>query len=122
MVHKVRDGHWTPEKSDGCTIISKPYNWLTGKQLPFRDCCLSHDKDYWYGGPKHLRTESDKRFRECVAAHGYPILAWIFWVAIRIGGSPRLPLPWRWARHVTIIEGALKGYAAGNSEIQKENQ
>lgn len=113
MGHRFRDGHWTPEKSDGCTIISKPYQWLTGKELPFRHCCLEHDRAYWYGGTKELRKKTDRQLRECVAATGFPIFAWIMWVFVRIGGSPRLPTPYRWSRHVTILEGMSKGYSAG---------
>ncbi len=113
---RIRQGEFDPEKSDGCTVISIPYNWLTGKPLLFRECCIEHDRAYWYGGTRSERKAADAALRDCVAGHDHKILAWIMWIGVRIFGSPRSLLPFRWARKVTIVEGLARGYAAGTSK------
>lgn len=119
MSHKIRDGEFNPENSDGCTIISKPYNWLTGKQLPFRHCCIEHDRAYWYGGTKQQRRDADRTLQTCVASYGGFCVpwSWVMWIAVRIFGSPRSPfVRYRWARRVTILEAMMKGYRAGQDK------
>lgn len=32
----------------------------------------------------------------CVVENGHPIVAFIMWIGVRIGGHPLLPAPWRW--------------------------
>ena len=71
---------------------------------------------YWYGGTRSQRKDADDALRDCVASHGHKILAWIMWIGVRIFGSPRSLLPFRWARKVTIVEGLARGYAAGTSK------
>jgi hypothetical protein len=102
---KLKIGPFIPENSDGCTVLSWVYIKLTGKKLPFRQCCVDHDEDYWYGGSRRMRRESDARLRRCVFNHNngtvlgklfYGLLSWGMWAAVRIGGSPKLPTPWRW--------------------------
>jgi len=102
---KLKYGPFIPENSDGCTVLSWVYILLTRKKLPFRACCVSHDEDYWYGGTKQERRDSDKRLRECIYDHNngtvlgklfYFVLSWTMWAAVRVGGSPKLPFPWRW--------------------------
>jgi hypothetical protein len=31
-----------------------------------------------------------------VTLNGHPIFAFLMWCAVRIGGHPLLPFPWRW--------------------------
>ncbi len=63
---------------------------------PWNDLCIEHDYVYWRGGPAKLRRAADRKLRVDVAARGYPMIAWLMWAAVRIGGHPLLPLPWRW--------------------------
>lgn len=108
-----REGEFNPEKSDGCTLIGKPYKWITGKDLSFKSCCIEHDRAYWYGGTRGQRRDADEALRDCVIDHGHLIIAWIMWTAVRIFGSPRSPFHFRWAHKFSIVEGMTRGYAAG---------
>ena len=105
LERRLKIGPFIPANSDGCTALSWVYNKLTGKKLSFRACCVSHDEDYWFGGTRKMRRDSDKRLRKCVYTYNsgsilskifYSVLSWSMWVAVRIGGSPKLPFPWRW--------------------------
>lgn len=103
--HKTRKGHFNPENSDGCSFLSAPYQFLTKKPLPFRDCCVKHDEAFWYGGSKEEHRAADKRFRECIKKSGFPVTAWILWAIVRVFGSTCSPFPqFRWPVNVTIIE------------------
>lgn len=101
---RIKIGPFVPENSDGCTVLSWPYNKLTGKQLPFRQCCVVHDEAYWYGGTKRQRKDADLLLMHCVAEHGktfvgkilYWVLSRVMYVGVRIGGSPKIGVPWRW--------------------------
>ena len=101
---KLNIGPFIPTNSDGCTALSWPYNKLTGKLLPFRDCCIVHDEAYWYGGTKQQRKDGDLLLMTSVQAKGdvgisktlYFVLSRLMYVAVRIGGSPKTGLPWRW--------------------------
>lgn len=113
MSQKIRYGEFDPETSDGCTIVTPIYKFLTREErLPFRECCIEHDKEYYYGGPVELRRESDRKFRECVSAHGYPVLAWIMWVVLYLFSGPKLfgiinnPFFWAWHENVVILPKA----------------
>ena len=76
-----------PFKSDGCSMFPN-CNW--------RECCEAHDRLYWQGGSKEDRLKADKLLYECVKSKGYPYIAKFMYYSVRIGGSPYLPLPWRW--------------------------
>lgn len=103
---KDKTGPFDPKKSDGCTVLSKPYKWITGKKLSFRACCMSHDEKYWYSGTKEQRQEADADLRECVKCSGNGkgcikrtilwVLSWVMYAAVRVFGSPLLPTPFRW--------------------------
>jgi len=87
---------------------------------------VSHDRDYWFGGPKREREASDLRLKWCIEDTGWNI-AWkythkakssrikihlmtaavivlvyhyalsrMMWVGVRIGGVGWLPTPFRW--------------------------
>lgn len=61
------------------------------------DCCLQHDRDYWEGGTRADRRESDRELRNCVTNHGHPPRRSKFmYGVVRVMGSPFLPFPWRW--------------------------
>lgn len=63
---------------------------------PWNDCCVEHDLLYWAGGESFYRTRADLELYQCVLKAGYPRWATLMWIAVRIGGHPLLPLPWRW--------------------------
>ena len=76
-----------PFKSDGCTL-SPAFNFL--------HCCEVHDRKYWRGGTREQRREADIAFRDCIRAAGRPVLAEIYFRAVRVAASPISPVPWRW--------------------------
>lgn len=61
--------------SDGCTMAP---------DLVFKTCCEEHDMYYALGGV--TRREADKRLRLCIKSKGYPVLAWVYWIAVRLFG------------------------------------
>ena len=110
MGKPIKYGEFDPANSDGCTFIGMAFRLFTKeKNLPFKECCIAHDKDYYYGGDVKLRHASDTKLRECVTEHGYPILAWIMWAFVHFLSGPKLlwvipnPFPWHWEEKVTIL-------------------
>lgn len=106
----IRSGEFDPTTSDGCTFIGAVFKFFTKeKHLPFKSCCVEHDRAYWYGGDVKLREQADRDMRDCVKAHGYPVIAWIMWLFVHMFSGPRLlwvfknPLPWAWVEKVTIL-------------------
>jgi len=86
-----------PFTTDGCSGgMSWLYNNIFGKELPWRDDCVEHDKAYWYGGTSEQRRLADIKLMCDVANTGYPIIGSLMYVAVRIGGHPLLPMSWRW--------------------------
>jgi len=78
-------------KSDNCTAFPDGN---------YADCCVEHDKDYYFGGSFEERRASDKRLRECVASKGKgwkrKLLANAMYIGVRFGGVHFLPTPFRW--------------------------
>ena len=74
-------------KSDGCTLFPDGN---------YRDCCVEHDKAYYFGGPLKERRAADNRLYECVKAKNSKTIAGIMWLGVRIGAVPFLPTPFRW--------------------------
>ena len=78
------------DKSDGCTLIPDGH---------IRDCCLRHDQEYFLGGTRKERRDSDKRLFTCVAKKKgfvHKVVAPFIWLGVRIGGVPFLSTPFRW--------------------------
>ena len=104
LQRRLKIGPFIPEDSDGCTVLSWPYNKLTGRELPFRQCCVDHDEAYWYGGTRRQRKDADLLLMRCVAGYGktglghlaYWILSRVMYIGVRLGGSPKIKFPWRW--------------------------
>ena len=96
------------KKSDGCTLIGDGN---------FRDCCVAHDKDFFRGGSRQERRDSDKRLYECVCKKGTwnKLAAPFIWLGVRIGGLPFLPTSFRWG-FGTKEKGYAKRRAAERSE------
>lgn len=66
---KLKEGH----KSDGCTFV-RDFN-LTG-------CCEMHDflRRFRPVAPR----AADKLLRQCIQSQGHPVLAWVYWAAVRL--------------------------------------
>ena len=81
-----------PFATDGCSLFPD-----RAGASDWRSCCVSHDLAYWRGGSAAERLESDRVFRECVrVASRSPALAGTMYGAVRAGGVPWLPSPFRW--------------------------
>lgn len=104
MSHKIKYGEFDPAASDGCTVVSQAYKFFSnGKQTPFRQCCINHDRIYYYGGDVALRKRADVNLRRCVKRHGFPILAWAMYLAVRVFSGPHMPFGWSWEKKITIL-------------------
>jgi hypothetical protein len=78
------------KKSDGCTLIPDGH---------LKSCCVSHDRDYYWGGTFRERRESDRRLYFCIAKKEgvqHKIVAPFIWLGVRVGGLPFLPTKFRW--------------------------
>lgn len=89
-------------KTDGCSVISFIWKLLfklkivKNELLPFHFHCVEHDKFYYEGGTKKERYFADCLLMAKIAKQGYPICSFIVFLAVRFGGMPYLPFPWRW--------------------------
>ena len=98
-----RDGTSPPKPftTDGCSggmsfiwnTLIKPF---TKTDIPWKDCCVEHDKEYWLGGSREERKEADRKLAECVKNRGYKIWSVLMYYGVRVGGMPYFPLSWRW--------------------------
>lgn len=85
------------DQPDGCSGgMSSIWRALFCKAPPWEGCCNEHDEEYAKGGTRRDRARSDARLLGCVANNGHPVWAILMWIAVRIGGHPALPFPWRW--------------------------
>ena len=83
----------SPFTSDGCSASpdgppSDPDRWS--------DDCLRHDYRYWRGGKMSDRLAADRELAAGMKESGHPLMAEIYFVGVRFGGSPWWPTPWRW--------------------------
>ena len=118
------------QDSDGCTLMSKPYGLVTGgKRLAQRGCCDKHDEWYHYGGSKSQRQQADRELRDCVRALGdniierglFKVIGMAMYIAVRVGGSPKLPFPWRWRNNVNFqLEDLASGYLLDDINYDNE--
>ena len=93
--------------SDGCTLAPS---------LGFDHCCKEHDRAYWAGGTSAERKAADWAFRDCIRENGHPVLARIYSWAVRMGGTPLLPTPWRWGFGLCWPGGNVKSENGTPSE------
>lgn len=129
MKVRIHETEFSPELSDGCTVINKIYKFFTGKdETPWRACCIQHDAVYWYGGDKKLRKQADDELRDCVKAMGYPITAFIMWAAVRIFSGEDLfkvfhnPFSWHWCEEVIILSRLTEEEKAALEHSLVKNQ
>lgn len=97
-------------KSDGCTLFfegtpSNPCLWY--------EDCREHDLAYWKGGTREERKQADLKLREGIREKGKPVVAFLMYAGVRMGGTPWLPTPWRWGF-------GWKGFPCGYRELGKE--
>ena len=82
---------------DGCSGgMSKAWRWLFDAPPPWEGCCNRHDQPYAQGGTAKQRFKADTALLRCVAQSGHPWWAMAMFIAVRLGGGPYLPTPWRW--------------------------
>ena len=74
-------------KSDGCSLFPDGN---------YHDCCVEHDKAYYFGGTKAERKAADRQLCDCVRAKGHRFLAPMMYLGVRVGGVAWLPTPFRW--------------------------
>ncbi|MEA3274237.1 MAG: hypothetical protein U9Q81_02860 [Pseudomonadota bacterium] len=95
--------------SDGCSGgMSAAYamlpDWVHGQfgeTLPWRHCCVEHDRAYYYGGTRGQKRAADEALKSCVAsAVGEDVAALLLSeamrIAVTIGGQPFFSTPYRW--------------------------
>lgn len=85
------------KKYDGCSGgMSRAWRFLFRRNPPWEGCCDVHDQPYARGGTAQERRQADIELMCCVAKGGHPVWAFAMYVAVRMGGVPWLPTPWRW--------------------------
>lgn len=80
-------------KSDGCSCF--PEGTRKEPALWERHC-IAHDHSYWQGGTREERKLADLKLRDGIRGEGEPVIAGLAYAAVRAGGVPWLPTPWRW--------------------------
>lgn len=78
------------KKSDGCTLIPDGH---------IKPCCITHDREYYAGGTREERRQSDEKLYDCIKMKKglhHKIFAPFIWLGVRIGGLPFLPTSFRW--------------------------
>jgi len=107
--HKV----FEPFVTDGCSWF--PDGSCEQDNL-WRECCVTHDRTYWVGGSRDERMEADRILQECVADKGAPKTATMMRIGVWFGGTPYLPMYFRWGFGWPY----LRGYKALTAEERKE--
>jgi hypothetical protein len=86
-----------PFTTDGCSGgMTLLWRLLFARVPPWEGSCVEHDKWYWRGGSAATRRMADRELMASVTKRGYPFAAFLMYYAVRLGGHPLLPLPWRW--------------------------
>lgn len=84
-------------KYDGCSGgMSWAWRKVFGFPPPWENCCDLHDDLYADGGSFDDRARADRMLMMCTLENGHPHWSYLMYLAVRIGGSPYLPFPWRW--------------------------
>jgi len=96
------------QHSDGCSGgMSAIYEKLVflhqqfGDTLPWRECCVIHDKAYFKSGSKQQKINADKALRVCVSEKLKQnnlgmIIGYLMQETVRVGGLPYFPTSYRW--------------------------
>jgi hypothetical protein len=89
----VKADNIKPFTTDGCSVFPDGTSEQKTLWLP---CCTAHDYAYWRGGTSEERLVADQELQQCVAKLGKPQIAKLMFAGVRVGGSPYLPMPFRW--------------------------
>ena len=71
-----------PFNTDGCTLAPEG-TWRDKDK--WKQCCVAHDLRLWGGGTKSERKDADLKLRSCMEEKAGPIIANIFWLAVKAG-------------------------------------
>lgn len=95
--------------SDGCSggmsaayaLLPKQVREKFGKTLPWHQCCVEHDRAYYYGGSRTDKLAADETLKQCVAKtfkdeNAGRLLGLIMQTAVTIGGQPYFATSFRW--------------------------
>jgi hypothetical protein len=109
--------------SEGWATLSRllpAFRTAFGDRPPYEYCCTAHDRAYWRGETAQgyaKRLEADEALRRCVVDYGaqhraefaerfhlsevtivtnYKVIGDMMYSAVRVGGIPCSPFPWRW--------------------------
>lgn len=86
-----------PFITDGCSGgMSWAWRKIARVDPPWEGDCVNHDLAYHLGGSRRDRLRVDVVLMCRVAGRGHPFIAIAMFLAVRVGGHPLLPLPWRW--------------------------
>ena len=86
-----------PFTTDGCSGgMSASWRLIFRRAPPWEGECVEHDRAYHAGGTRAERVEADRILAAAVTRLGYPIIAAAMFYAVRVGGHPWWPVPWRW--------------------------
>ena len=99
-----------PKKhSDGCSGgMSASYAKLPqdirerfGEKLLWNECCVVHDRAYYYGGSREEKQAADEALKQCVAQTlgdniSGKLLGSAMQIAVSIGGLPYFATSYRW--------------------------
>ncbi len=65
-------------------MSKKKCSFVPDHSSGIHNCCDVHDKRYSSGIMK--RVTADRKFRECITTTSHPVIAWIYWVGVRLFG------------------------------------
>lgn len=96
---------------DGCSAgVSWFYRNILKKVPRWEACCDAHDKLYKPGGTSNQRAAADRALYKCMATLDSPFAAALFWIVVRLGGTPFFPYVWG-APGADKDYGVLWGYS-----------
>lgn len=81
---------WSESDGDGCT-------WFPDGN--YRDCCVAHDRAYFFGGSSKQRRHADQMLFQCVWAKPKfynKLVAPVIWLGVRVGGVSWLNASFSW--------------------------
>ncbi|MBB5212631.1 FAD-binding oxidoreductase [Microbulbifer hydrolyticus] len=107
-----------PFTSDGCSAF--PDGTMEQEEL-WLECCKAHDYAYWKGGSYEERVAADEALKACVAKTGQKEVAALMLAGVRIGGTPYLPMDFRWGYGWPVGRG-YKALSAEEEEAVRRSE
>jgi hypothetical protein len=81
-------------ETDYCTYFTN--GTLKEPQL-WKDCCESHDLDYWVGGSSKDQLNSDKRLKACIDSKGIKWVGTLMYQGVRLGHHSPVKSKYHWS-------------------------